>query len=422
MRLMEETLRLYELTSMVRATIEQTFTDEYWLEAELSEARVAQNGHFYGEFIEKDARGVNIIARARVTAWARTYNILSPLFGRATGEHLRAGLKIRACVTVEFHEQYGFSLNIIDIDPSYTLGDMARRRREILTQLEADGILEDNKNLELPALMKRIAVVSSAGAAGYGDFCDQLVNNAFGLAFEVRLFPAVMQGTNVEASVLAALEAICDEPERWDCVVIIRGGGATSDLSDFDSYSLAAAVAQMPLPVVVGIGHERDETVLDFVAHTRVKTPTAAAAFLIDHGTEQLALLDELQQRIVRSTQLAVQSSLFKVQGVEPRITRAAQLVIQGSMLKVQSIEPRFARAVRHILESSKLRAQSLEARVAALDPELQLRRGYSLTYTDDGRLVRSVADVHEGDTIKTRIADGDLLSVLKSADLFGKQ
>ena len=299
---------------------------------------------------------------------------------------------------------------------------MARRRREILTQLEADGILEDNKNLELPALMKRIAVVSSAGAAGYGDFCDQLVNNAFGLAFEVRLFPAVMQGTNVEASVLAALEAICDEPERWDCVVIIRGGGATSDLSDFDSYSLAAAVAQMPLPVVVGIGHERDETVLDFVAHTRVKTPTAAAAFLIDHGTEQLALLDELQQRIVRSTQLAVQSSLFKVQGVEPRITRAARLVIQGSMLKVQSIEPRFARAVRHILESSKLRAQSLEARVAALDPELQLRRGYSLTYTDDGRLVRSVADVHEGDTIITRIADGDLLSVLKSADLFGKQ
>jgi exodeoxyribonuclease VII large subunit len=248
------------------------------------------------------------------------------------------------------------------------------------------------------------------------------VNNAFGLAFEVRLFPAIMQGTNVEASVLAALEAICDEPERWDCVVIIRGGGATSDLSDFDSYSLAAAVAQMPLPVVVGIGHERDETVLDFVAHTRVKTPTAAAAFLIDHGTEQLALLDELQQRIVRSTQLAVQSSLFKVQGVEPRITRAARLVIQSSMLKVQSIEPRFARAVRHILESSKLRAQSLGARVAALDPELQLRRGYSLTYTDDGRLVRSVADVHEGDTIKTRIADGDLLSVLKSADLFGKQ
>ena len=414
---MDETLRLYELTSMVREAIELAFTDEYWLEAELSEARVAQNGHFYGEFVEKDARGTNIIARARVNMWARTYNILSLLFERATGERLRAGLKVRVRVGVTFHEAYGFSLNIVDIDPSYTLGDMARRRREILAQLEADGILEDNKNLELPALTKRIAVVSSAGAAGYGDFCDQLLNNAFGLSFDVRLFPAVMQGANVESSVLAALETICNEEELWDCVVIIRGGGATSDLSDFDSYALAAAVAQMPIPVIVGIGHERDETVLDFVANTRVKTPTAAAAFLIDHGAEQLALLDELQTRFVGSAQLKVESAKLKVDGLAPRLIHVAQLTIQRSSFNVHSLGTRFAQAARLIVQRSSLLVQSYETRLAALDPALPLRRGYSLTYTSDGRLVRSIADVQASDIITTCLADGTVQSEVQSVE-----
>ncbi|MBQ9286340.1 MAG: exodeoxyribonuclease VII large subunit [Bacteroidaceae bacterium] len=437
---MEETLRLYELTSMVRQAIELTFTDEYWLEAELAEARVAQNGHFYAEFIEKDSRGINIIARARATAWARTYNILAPLFERATGERLRSGLKVRVRVGIAFHELYGFSLNIVDIDPTYTMGDLSRRRREILAQLEADGILEDNRQLELPRLLKRVAVVSSAGAAGYGDFCDQLLANDYGLSFDVRLFPAVMQGVNVEDSVLAALGAICDEADRWDCVVIIRGGGATSDLSDFDSYALAAAVAQMPLPVVVGIGHERDETVLDFVAHTRVKTPTAAAALLIDHGAQELAAIDELQRTIVLAAQQRIEASKQQLSRLLALLPRSFALVrerhshrldrlalrlasaprhqlLDGSH-RLQLIVSRFAQASRLKVQGAKFKAQSLEARLSALDPALQLRRGYSLTYLADGRLLRSATELKAGDVITTRLTDGTVCSevVEKSA------
>ena len=433
----KDSVTLFELNSLVRSVVEQCLDDEYWLEAELSEARLAQNGHFYVEFVQKDASGRNFLARARGTVWARTYYMIAPLFERATGERLRAGMKVRVLVTVAFHELYGYSLNVVNIDPSFTLGDLAKRRREILAQLEADGILEDNRQLPLPALLKRIAVVSSAGAAGYGDFCDQLANNDYGLCFHVQLFPAVMQGANVEESVLAALAAIADEAERWDCVVVIRGGGATSDLADFDSYSLAAAVAQMPLPVLVGIGHERDETVLDFVAHTRVKTPTAAAAFIIDHGAQQLTLLDELQSRItqgvamrvenlrlqlarlglsfVQSAKFKVQSSKLKLEGLEQRFVQGSKFKVQSSKLKLESLEQRFGQSSKLKVQSSKLKLENLQARLAALDPVLQLQRGYTLTFTADGRLVHSAADVHRGERLTTRFADGSVESVADS-------
>lgn len=441
---MEETLRLYELTSLVRQAVEMAFTHSYWVEAEIAEARVAQNGHFYAELIEKDARGMNIVARVRATAWARTYNILSPLFERATGERLRAGMKVRVCVEVAFHELYGFSLHIVDIDPSYTLGDMARRRREILARLEADGILGDNRALELPRLLRRIAVVSSAGAAGYGDFCDQLLTNDYGLSFDVRLFPAVMQGANVEATVLAALEAVCAEAEQWDCVVIIRGGGATSDLSDFDTYTLAAAVAQMPLPVVVGIGHERDETVLDFVAHTRVKTPTAAAAFLIDHGAQELACIDELQHTILQAARLRLESSRQQLARLLSLLPRSFELVRERQNHRLVQLAMRLATAPRRLLldaahrqqlmqarlaqtaqlrvQSSKFKVQGLEARLAALDPMLPLRRGYTLTYTSDGRLLSSAAELSSGQRIVTRVADGELTSEIIKTKIYGEK
>ncbi|MBR1682750.1 MAG: exodeoxyribonuclease VII large subunit [Bacteroidaceae bacterium] len=426
-----ETLTLYELNNLVRSVLEQTLDGEYWLEAELAEARLAQNGHFYVEFIQKDAAGRALVAKARGTMWARTYHLLAPLFERATGERLRAGLKVRVQVTVEFHELYGFSLNIVNIDPSYTMGDMARRRREILAQLEADGILEDNRSLPLPTLLRRIAVVSSAGAAGYGDFCNQLQQNEYGLHFDIRLFPATMQGANVEESVLAALAAIADEAEQWDCVVIIRGGGATSDLSDFDTYSLAAAVAQMPLPVIVGIGHERDETVLDFVAHTRVKTPTAAAAFLIEHQAQLLAALQDYQSRITQLARLCVENErqrllrlstllprsfalvherqLRRLEQVALRLSAAPRQRLLAAAHRVELLQTRLSQASQLRLQSARFRLQTLDTRLAALDPVLLLRRGYSLTYTSDGRLLRSVADVRSGDTLTTRLADGTL-------------
>jgi len=433
---MPETLSLFELNNLVRSALEQTFEGEYWIEAELAEARLASNGHFYVEFAEKDAAGRNFVAKARGTMWARTYNMLAPLFERATGERLRAGMKVRVLVTVAFHELYGYSLNVVNIDPAYTLGDMAQRRRDILAQLAKDGIADDNKQLPLPRLLKRIAVVSSATAAGFGDFCDQLMHNDYGLAFDVQLFPAVMQGANVEESVLAALEAIMLDAEAWDCVVIIRGGGATSDLSDFDTYSLAAAVAQMPLPVIVGIGHERDETVLDFVAHTRTKTPTAAAAFIIAHGAAELSALDDLNSRMTRMASLVIANHQQLLQRMATQLPRAFALTRERQERRLDAIAARIAAApqrrvleaghcllrvserLRHAttsrLQTALLHLDAQAQRIAALDPALQIKRGYSLTYTPDGRLVRSVGTIVAGQEIVTRLSDGTLASVVK--------
>ncbi len=428
-----EDVTLYELNNLVRSLIEQTLDNEYWLQAELSEARLATNGHFYVEFVQKDDTGRNLIARARGTMWARTYNLLAPLFERATGERLRAGMRVRVLVTLTFHELFGYSLNIVNIDPSFTLGDMAKRRREILEQLDADGIIDDNKALPLPCLLKRIAVISSAGAAGYGDFCNQLADNGYGLHFETRLFAAVMQGANVEESVLAALEAICAEADAFDCVVIIRGGGATSDLSDFDTYPLAAAVAQMPLPVIVGIGHERDETVLDFVAHTRVKTPTAAAAFLIDHEAQQLARLDELSTSITQHARLSIEQAkttldhlvvslprIFalvserqsrRLEQLMARMAQAARLSVQRPMARLETLQPLFAQAARFKVQHAEARLQHFEQRIAALDPSLLLKRGYSLTFTADGQLVKDASQLQTNDILTTRLATGEVKS-----------
>lgn len=428
-----EDVTLYELNNLVRSVIEQTLDGEYWLQAELSEARLAANGHFYVEFVQKDDTGRNLLARARGTMWARTYNMLSPLFERATGERLRAGMRVRVLVTLTFHELYGYSLNIVNIDPSFTLGDLAKRRREILAQLDADGIIDDNKSLPLPALLKHVAVISSAGAAGYGDFCNQLSDNGYGLHFETRLFPAVMQGANVEESVLAALEAICTETDAFDCVVIIRGGGATSDLSDFDSYALAAAVTQMPLPVIVGIGHERDETVLDFVAHTRVKTPTAAAAFLIDHEAQQLARLDDLSASITQYARASIEQAKAtldhlvvslprtfalvserqsrRLEQLMTRIAQAAQMGVQRPMARLEAMEPLLVQAARFRMQNTQTRLQHLEQRIAALDPSLLLKRGYSLTFTADGQLVKDASHLRTNDILTTRLATGEIKS-----------
>lgn len=380
-----ETLTLLELNQLVRATLEQTFTDEYWLAAELAEARLASNGHFYVEFAQRDNSGRQFVARARGTMWARTYALQAPLFERATGESLRAGLKVRVLVGVEFHEVYGYSLNILEIDPTFTLGEMAMRCREILAQLEADGILHDNQQLPLPRLLKRVAVVSSAGAAGYGDFQHQLQNNEYGLFFHCQLFPAVMQGAHVEESVMAALAAIADEAEQWDCVVVIRGGGATSDLSDFNTYALAAAVAQMPLPVIVGIGHERDETVLDAVAHTRVKTPTAAAAFLIEHGADELADLQRFGTSIVQGAQQLLTASA-------QRLSLLAELLPRSSALT---------------LRDAAHRCELMAQRLTALDPVHQLRRGFSLVYDANGALVTSAKTLKAGVQLRFRLSEG---------------
>jgi len=403
-------LTLFELNHIVRSVLESSLDEEYWVEGEFADASVGFGGHFYGEVVQKNEQGKNIVARARVTCWARNYNIVSLRFQKETGETLRRGLHVKLLVKVTFHEQYGFALNILDVDSSFTLGDMAKRRREILAQLEDDGIINDNKELPLPVLLKRIAVVSSSNAAGFGDFCNQLEHNDYGLYFHLKLFPAVMQGSNVEESVMAALAAIADESDQWDCAVVIRGGGATGDLSDFDSYPLAAAVAQMPIPVIVGIGHERDETVLDFVAHTRVKTPTAAAAFIIEHQAREVALLDDLYRRIIRSAENSILSARKRFEHLQKVLPILFAGFRERQESQMELLMHRIQVALQRRWEQEHHHQELLQQKLEGLDPRNLLQRGYSITMCG-GRVVRSVNDVKEGEVITTSLQEGEIYS-----------
>lgn len=430
-----ETLTLYELNRMVRRLLESKADGEYWLQAELSEVREAYNGHCYVEFVQKDEAGHNLVARARGTVWAGTYRLLAPMFERETGQRLVPGLKVLVRVSVAFHELYGYSLTVHDIDPAYTLGDMARKRREILAQLADEGILNDNKELPLPLSMNRIAVISSASAAGYGDFCNQLLHNEHGFRFTLRLFPAVMQGDRVEPSILSALDAVMAEQDAWDAVAIIRGGGATSDLSGFDTYLLAAACAQFPLPVITGIGHERDDTVLDAVAHTRVKTPTAAAAFFIAHQQAAASVLDDLSRRISRAASARMESEQMRLLRLSMRWGGEWQRVHADGLRRIDVLAQRLQQAclrgldgerhrlmlcsehLSHLLtakvERERHRLTLLQQRCEAADPAVLLKRGYSMTWCG-GVLVRDARQVQKGDEIVTRLADGEVHSVVQ--------
>ena len=305
----ERHLTLYELNQLVREVIESEMSNEYWVEAELSECRESR-GHCYMELIQKDEQTATPIAKASAKCWATKWMLIRPGFERTTGQRLHAGMKILLKVYAQFHEAYGFSWIVTDIDPTYTLGDMARKRQEIIRQLKAEGVFDLQKELQLPLFCQRIAVISSETAAGYGDFCNQLADNPYGFKFCTQLFPAIMQGEGVEQSIIAALERIYSltsypspPTSDFDCVVIIRGGGATSDMSGFDTLALAENVANFPLPIITGIGHDRDESILDMVSHIRVKTPTAAASLLIDQLKTVLDTINESQIRLTRYAQ-----------------------------------------------------------------------------------------------------------------------
>ena len=317
-------MTLFELNRLVRETIECELPHEYWVEAELSECRESR-GHCYMELIEKDEQTATPIAKARANCWAQKWVMIRPYFERATGQRLVAGMKVLLKVHPQFHEAYGFSWIVTDIDPTYTLGDMARKRQEIIRQLKEEGVFDLQKELTLPLFCQHIAVISSETAAGYGDFCNQLADNPYGFQFQTQLFPAIMQGEGVEGSIINALERIYDQP--FDCVVIIRGGGATSDMSGFDTLALAEHVANFPLPIITGIGHDRDESILDMVSHTRVKTPTAAAALLIDHLKEVLDTVNNAQNSITRLVQQKLSTLSAQLSSVSEAIPRLFSIV-----------------------------------------------------------------------------------------------
>ena len=428
----EQHITLLELNRLVREVIECEMPHEYWVEAELSECRES-HGHCYMELIQKDEQTATPVAKASAKCWAPKWMLIRPGFERITGQRLHAGMKVLLKVHAQFHEAFGFSWIVTDIDPTYTLGDMARKRQEIIRQLKAEGVFDLQKELRLPLFCQRIAVISSETAAGYGDFCNQLADNPYGFQFETHLFPAIMQGEGVEQSIIAALERIYDLP--FDCVVIIRGGGATSDMSGFDTLALAENVANFPLPIITGIGHDRDESILDMVSHTRVKTPTAAAAFLIAHLKEVLDAINDAQERIAGYTNQKL--SVFKAQlsalaETLPRIfttvktrqearldalsSRLVAAIRQGVIThqsKVNAFEERIPILLDRRLMTEKHRLQLIEEKAKSLDPTLLLRRGYSMTMKD-GRIVRDAATLRAGDEIETRLEKGTIKSIIK--------
>ena len=427
----KKSVTLYELNNLVKEVIESELSNEYWVEAELSECR-ENRGHCYMELIQKDERTATPIAKASAKCWASKWLVIRPYFERTTGQRLSAGMKVLLKVYAQFHEAYGFSWIVTDIDPTYTMGDMARKRQEIIRQLKAEGVFDLQKELSLPLFCQRIAVISSETAAGYGDFCNQLADNPYGFQFRTWLFPAIMQGEGIEKSIIEALNkinAVCDD---FDVVVIIRGGGATSDMSGFDTLALAENVANFPLPIITGIGHERDESVLDMVSHIRVKTPTAAATFLISHLKEVLDVVEESQNRITRyaqqklstlSAQLTTLSEMIprlfsvvktrqeaRLESLQSRMISEMQQKIVGHQSRLEGFDQRIPILLERKLLSERHRMEMMTEKVKSLDPALLLQRGYSITLKD-GKAVRDAAMLKENDIIETRLSKGTIRS-----------
>ena len=383
-----EKYSLKELCDWIQEMVENDLPDRYWVCAEI--ASMSVRGHCYMELVEKAENGI-LAAKVRATCWSNVYHLLSAYFQQETGQVLHIGLQVMLEVSVEFHAVYGLSLNVWNIDPTYTLGDLAKQRQATIQQLTEDGVMDLQKALQIPSLPRRVAVISSADAAGYGDFCDQLKHNRFGFKFHVQLYPAVVQGDTAARSVVQALNSIAALEEEWDVVVIIRGGGASTDMSCFDDYNLASHCAQFPLPIIAGIGHTRDVSVVDMVVHTSVKTPTAAAEWLIERVAEQVDRVGGLMLRLQRATQNAVSREKNRLLLYEQQIFNAVR-----------------GKAVR---ERSKL---DLWMKTIELhSPERIFKMGYSLTMVN-GKMVRSQSEVNEGDMLETHLHDGVIQSVVK--------
>lgn len=406
-------ISLYELNNLVRGVIANTFTQSFWIRAEMSDVRVAQNGHCYLEFIEKDSKNRNIIAKARGSIWANVFRLLKAYFESETGQAFSSGLKVLVQVSVEFHELYGYSLNVHNIDPTYTLGDQARNRALILKQLEEEGVLTLNKELELPTVTNRIAVISSPTAAGYEDFCNQLENNTDGFVFYAHLFPAIMQGERTEESIISALDRIYEHVDKFDAVIIIRGGGATSELSSFDSYLLAANCAQFPLPIITGIGHERDDTVLDIVAHTRAKTPTAVAEFLIKRIQSAAIVMYELQESIITSTNRKLTEETVFLNTLATHFSYIIKDNTKDQLNKLNTFTERLKNATKRVIQEEKHRLTNKEQFLKLISPENILKKGYTLTIRNS-KIVKSSLELKEGDTITNQFYDGDVVSEVK--------
>jgi exodeoxyribonuclease VII large subunit len=448
------TMKLSDLQEEIREVIQGSFEVPRWISCEIMDITQNYSGHCYLDLIEKDDKSDKILARARATIWASAYRMLKPYFETSTGYELASGIKILVLARVEFHPVYGLSLNIQDIDPSYTLGDVERKKREIIQRLEKEGVLDMNREVPLPIVPQRIAIVSSVSAAGYEDFMDQLKGNPYGYQFYTRLFPSVMQGEQAAESIIGSLERIFEFESHFDAVVIIRGGGSKSDLACFDSYDLAYHVSQFPLPVITGIGHEQDDTITDLVAHTRLKTPTAVAGFFIDRLALFEGELEEFQAVLINATvtilnekklqlQLhqqkyvsgtvgmvrALQEYLLKLTGdtryrVQQQLRSHDQLIMrfreqlrgtvkyipQRKAMESDHIMQRFRQLINNKIESEDERLEKYHRLVGYAEPGQILKMGFSIS-RQDGKALKDVEDTRPGTIVDTELYRGKFKS-----------
>ena len=431
---MNTPLSLFELNNLVREVIATDLSMEYWVEAELSEVREVR-GHCYMELVQKDMFSNTPVAKASAKCWKSKWMYVRPKFEQITGQYLHTGMKVMLKVYADFHEAYGFSWIVTDINPEYTLGDMAKKRMQIIEQLKQEGVFDLQKELEIPMFAQRVAVISSLNAAGFGDFTRQLTDNSYGFKFQVELFPAIMQGEGIEGSVIAALDAINERLDEFDVVVIIRGGGATSDMSGFDTLALAENVANFPLPIITGIGHDRDESVLDMISHTKVKTPTAAAALLVEHLEVVWQMLIEVENELVTVAQHRIENEKQRLSHIAEKIPVLFSLVkthyenvldkllmtissminekVSSEKHNVQLMEEKIKPLVDVRLQREKHHLMMLEQRVKALDPEILLKRGYSITLCK-GKVVVDASMLKSGDEVETKVRKGTFKSIIK--------
>ena len=409
----QHSFSLLELNEQVKQTLKMTFPAPLWVRAEISELHENANGHCYLEFVEKSPDSDLIIAKQKAMIWSFTYRMLKPYFESSTGTSLAIGMKVLVSCQIEFHELYGMSLNVRDIDPIFTVGEMAVRRAEIIRRLTDEGVADMNKQLDMPLVPQRIAIISSSSAAGFGDFHDQLNNNMFAYKFYVKLFPAVMQGVQTEQSVITALGKIAECQELFDVVVLIRGGGSTSDLIAFDNYNLALHCAQFPLPIISGIGHQRDDSIVDLVAHTRVKTPTAAAEFLIDRVQEADAFVDSLANSFANQARVILNDAQKVQQSLMMRLPKHAKQMINSAEFILQSHIFTMKQGLKQVMSLEENKIELVTKFIEMSDPTFLLNRGYSYT-EKNGKKIKSVSELILGEEFDTHFSDGKITSIVK--------
>lgn len=451
-----KTYTLSELQHEIKESISEQFPFAVWIVAEINTLTRHKSGHCYMELVQKSKTSNSIVAQARATIWANKFSFISAYFESETDSELAAGMNVMLQVTITYHEVYGLSLNVLGINPTYTIGDVERAKKEIIDRLINEGVFDMNKTQTLPAVIQNIAVISSSTAAGYGDFVNHLETNMHGYHINITLFEAAMQGEQTEISVLDALNRIGDEYENYDAVAIIRGGGSKNDLSWFDNYNIAYMVTQFPLPVISGIGHERDESIVDMVAHTRMKTPTAVANFIIDYNAQFEEQVDstsseifDIAKEFLMSSEMYLNNmtmSIMKIRTLLSKHTERCDRIMSeirtglnvrmkeeemklnmiGNKLEtspkrliseqeshLNGIKELISRTTKHRIEKANEKLSFLEHRLTLNDPRTILKRGYSITRIN-GKVVTNDLETNEGDIMETLLYDGKVTSVVK--------